>query len=707
MIRSVVVRSSAHGRRAATPWRARNRQRAVAALRACAGAAIIAAFALHPTRRSETANAQASANDVVTVERGGFQHVLDVAAAGPDDVWAVGWDGIVHFDGASWRLVHGRDGDGYGYAAVDVAADGHGWAVGAGADCRVAELRTEGVTSQPLAFACTLSDVSITPGRTVWIAGHEPTADGETRSLVAVRDGDGWRRVDHPTGYFVTALWLRTEADGWAAVTGSDGARLLRWDGAAWRAVPAPGFNGGIRDFHGIAADDVWAVGGALGWMDVPSVRTILHFDGTAWRVAVDDSQGELRAVEVRAADDVFASGQLGVAHFDGRGWQWTQPDVYVSVDNPFGLGALALTSEGALWAVGPDNVLRQDGSGWYRWGGTRSGDYTPLRAAVAPNGRGLAVGVGGPVVARDDDGRWREIEGPAEADRLDGVTAVGGDVWWATLTERDSGGQGRVGRYRTTTALRYAAGTWTAFDLPTERRIAAIAGMAPESVFALATERTEERAGDPPATDVLRFDGERWQPMTTLPDAARLLSAVDAHTAWAVGSDAWRLEAGTWRSAGLPAGLRGQISDIAFDGRDHGWLVGQGIVFERSDGRWIDRTAGLAGLPHQTDLWDVAIAPDGSPWAIGWQLRYADSGALFHLSAGRWRRVGLGPVADVVGSGGFGLRIEGRPDRYDVWLSGPSETIARVTHRRDAGPPANDGRLFLPYLPHSPISAR
>jgi hypothetical protein len=76
----------------------------LAVLGACASAAALGAG---PGQPGAPRLAGSSWGDgVLTFERGGwFNTVADLEVVGPRDIWGVGMNGIVHYDGNSWRLI--------------------------------------------------------------------------------------------------------------------------------------------------------------------------------------------------------------------------------------------------------------------------------------------------------------------------------------------------------------------------------------------------------------------------------------------------------------------------------------------------------------------------------------------------------------------------------------------------------------------------
>jgi hypothetical protein len=154
----------------------------------------------------------------------GRRHVLTgVAAAAPDDVWAVGSAGgdalLYHHDGRSWShvplsLPSGRN----GFHDVAVIASDDAWITGTTSD-----------------FAAGTSD-----------------------TLIHHWDGTSWTRVPSPAGGGRFAAWGADDV----LTTGGLGG-IAHWDGTSWTAQPEPQFIpwAGVADAAAVGPCQVWAVG--------------------------------------------------------------------------------------------------------------------------------------------------------------------------------------------------------------------------------------------------------------------------------------------------------------------------------------------------------------------------------------------------------------------------------------------------------------
>ena len=224
-----------------------------------------------------------------------FRVLLDVAAAGPDDVWAVGeWlqdepygphPLVVHWDGSSWSVVPTPDPGGGLQGVTAIAPDD------------------------------------------VWAVGHDSTESNLTMHW----NGSSWSVVPAPRigdrANFLTAVAGSATDDVWAVgfrfkSSSSSATTTLHWDGAQWRRVASPNGDMESSSLFGVAADrsgKAWAVGdtgnGATGH------PLILRWGGGAWKVVRDPPLSERSAVladvAIRGPGDVWAVG----SRYNGRRW--------------------------------------------------------------------------------------------------------------------------------------------------------------------------------------------------------------------------------------------------------------------------------------------------------------------------------------------------------------------------------------------------
>ena len=253
--------------------------------------------------------------------------LLGVSASASDDVWAVGFAVsppsilIEHWDGSRWTVVPGPDlAEGPRLNAVTALARDDAWAVG---------------QTGPLAES------------------SDP--------LFAHWDGQGWTVVPSPPDaagrLAITAI---ATDDIWAAGPSrlrDNSALFTHWDGASWTVVPNPTFPDfvAIYGISAIAPNDVWAFGRLQGHVCEDTCTyweygIVERWDGSTWqRGEPPPSSSGLGAVTAQSAQSIWVIGSDGtdrvVSRWDGA--RWTR------VPSLPGLGSLASTPSGDVWAVG------------------------------------------------------------------------------------------------------------------------------------------------------------------------------------------------------------------------------------------------------------------------------------------------------------------------------------------------------------------
>ncbi|MEV8596226.1 hypothetical protein [Streptomyces sp. NPDC052012] len=172
--------------------------------------------------------------------------VSDVAARGPDEAWATGYehaaDGLrpmlYRWDGTAW----GRDASfpGAGEAGrlgkVQFVGD-EAWIFHQRGEAGEILRRSAGEWSAvPLPRTLwTYQDFTAVPGA-AWVVGED-----DTGLKVLHHDGSGWTTQPTPDGVlFLMGITARTATDAWAWADTSTGTTVLRWDGTVWRDADVP-----------------------------------------------------------------------------------------------------------------------------------------------------------------------------------------------------------------------------------------------------------------------------------------------------------------------------------------------------------------------------------------------------------------------------------------------------------------------------------
>ncbi|MGN9846139.1 hypothetical protein ACTMTI_49305 [Nonomuraea sp. H19] len=243
-----------------------------------------------------------------------------VAAIAPDDAWAVGSAGstsglqtvtlITHWDGASWRIVPSPNaGDANTpnhLTAVAAAGRDDVWAVGYAHENAVSRPIAQhwdgrSWTLVPLPSPGTghsvLSGVAVRASDDVWAVGYAPsrTSGHQIEPYVVHWDGRASTRVDTPNGG-ANGTWLTDVAVGpsgevyatgawrWRTWAGSLTAKaaVMRYDGTRWGYINVPSF-----DIEGTSVGDVAIAPDGQVWL-TGSSRTgesFARLSGGTWQL--------------------------------------------------------------------------------------------------------------------------------------------------------------------------------------------------------------------------------------------------------------------------------------------------------------------------------------------------------------------------------------------------------------------------------------
>ncbi|MGA7732043.1 MAG: S-layer homology domain-containing protein, partial [Chloroflexia bacterium] len=144
---------------------------------------------------------------------GGSNSGLDgVAGSAPNDVWAVGFGGILHWDGIFWQ----------GISAPAIGG----------------------------------KDVTVIAPNDVWAVGRDGTIHWDGSSWTQMSDTDDFDNVLGVSGIASNDVWA-------VSARTTQGNNIHHWDGAQWSEVLSTDLD--LFGVSALATDDVWAVGGGLG----------------------------------------------------------------------------------------------------------------------------------------------------------------------------------------------------------------------------------------------------------------------------------------------------------------------------------------------------------------------------------------------------------------------------------------------------------
>ncbi|WP_433242947.1 hypothetical protein ACQPYK_38985 [Streptosporangium sp. CA-135522] len=313
----------------------------------------------------------------------GSSALLDVAATGPRDAWAVGYKdsaedregtpAVLRWDGDRWREAPPVGDDAYHLEGVSAGGPDDVWVVGNGESAFAAHWnggRWQREKPFGVAEDYRLADVATT-GDATWFAANAPA-----KAVVLEWDGKEFRTALSTGGAFkaVTAK----EGHIWA-VGSSEKRTPLIWHGTAagsWEAPEIPEIPGGrLNRVWQISPSDVWAVGEVVNGPDDRAGRPlVLHRDGSGWsRVEVPVRLGTLRGVTAFGPDDLWISGidadhagQALFLRFDGARWSreygpllraHEEDQQYEETDDVNHIGIARVPGTTTLWAVGSVGV--------------------------------------------------------------------------------------------------------------------------------------------------------------------------------------------------------------------------------------------------------------------------------------------------------------------------------------------------------------
>jgi len=251
-----------------------------------------------------------------------------------------------------------------------------------------------------------------------WSDGRDAWVVGDNGSALFSEGGGPWREVGPGTGAgFMLGVWQAPNGDVWAG--GMRGAGYGAADGRAqeWRACGSRA----VHAYWGSAADDVWAAG----------EDGLAHFDGEQWitlqrafvlerrhydtrSIAIEGRLARIYALWGSGARDIWAVGRTltpapqraVVFHFDGDAWSEV-PTCHLA---PEARGPLY-----AVWGRGPDDVWAAGQAGaLLHWDGrafraVSSGTNVDLVSIVGASGRDVWAGA--------VNGEVKLVHAPAPAD--------------------------------------------------------------------------------------------------------------------------------------------------------------------------------------------------------------------------------------------------------------------------------------------------
>jgi hypothetical protein len=373
-------------------------------------------------------------------------------------VFAVGFDGIFHYDGSVWSLMTAT------YAPATV------WGTGP-ADVYAGDDNGQVIHYDGTGW--TVVDFLDGPAAAIW--GNDRYnvyvgGGGTTLNNLTHYDGFSWTSIGiGSSGEALTGVWGSGASDVYA----TDGLGMIEhFDGASWSLLGSTGVL--LYAIGGSGAGDVYAVGAG---------GAIMHFGGRRWALMPAANAGlgfdDFYGVWGSGLDDVYAAG-LAPLHFDGGGWH--------SLTSPF--------SGDAAWGSGPSDVFitesnpsgtvhHFDGSAW------SSTDTMATLLAIFGTGPTNVYAVG-------YAGALEHYDGAAWTPMTSGTTVRLSGVWASAPSDVFVVGD-------TGTILHYDGTAWTPMTSGTIEDLMAVWGADAHDVFVAGTSGT-----------ILHYDGATWTPIPT-----------------------------------------------------------------------------------------------------------------------------------------------------------------------------------------------
>jgi hypothetical protein len=262
-----------------------------------------------------------------------------VWAGAPNDVWAVGMNVIMHYDGSNWTTYPMS----YGLPQQLIVRSSTDIWVSTSKGVERFDGSTWATIIPRLASSSFLRIDSV--GTEIW--AH--SSNGQIRRW----DGATIHEIPSPGAGWVTAAFFGTAAEPWALAT--DG-RRARWLGAAW-AVTAPNAAGESVNAAVIDATNV-----AIVYSNSQS-SAVSVWNGTSFELKAGLPNHRYETIAARSADDIWTCANFLCAHWNGVEWTTIVTSEPSSNDEVTGV---AIDSAGSLWTVQEDaRVETLNGTTW------------------------------------------------------------------------------------------------------------------------------------------------------------------------------------------------------------------------------------------------------------------------------------------------------------------------------------------------------
>jgi photosystem II stability/assembly factor-like uncharacterized protein len=248
----------------------------------------------------------AAANEWTIMNSGTSTRLMDVWCHTSNDVFAVGFDGLIlHYDGSTW-------------------------------------------TTMTSGTPVILYKVWGTSSTNVYAVGNEGT--------ILHYNGSSWAFMDSPSAEIsLRGIWGTSATN--IYVVGNDGL-ILHYDGVSWTNVSPSGVSENLHAVMGSSADNIYVVGGD---------GAVLRWNGSGWfNYTGIFTTRELYSIWVNSANDIYIGGQYGtLLHYDGSSWTLIDTGAITSFWGLWGSSASNVFAVGDFQVPGSASIYNYNGSTW------------------------------------------------------------------------------------------------------------------------------------------------------------------------------------------------------------------------------------------------------------------------------------------------------------------------------------------------------